>query len=330
MQDRALKSKEADYYDFQESIKNDYYIRYEKLEVGIKKLNYQVEYTIKRNNADMVNNIDLVLYDPEISYTLNQLVKRVDISVGGQRFDSLNVEDLSTQIKTTLAILEPNRLISYINGKLFVPLPMSLLYKNHGIPLFLLDQHDTVITVTFNENYKYIDQVELYGNKYFLDTEDRDSLTKEIYEFNTFQSQYCGLEKISVGVNTYKIWFNHLVGYIYFWGDFSWNDIENIKLCFNKEDIYYDGPLEPLIYKMSLNNFNTGSYSPIILKFTDTNNINKMWKSTYNMSRIDNSELIITLKEDASIKKDAVIHIVGLNMAAVRVMSGMMGLVYSK
>lgn len=81
---------------------------------------------------------------------------------------------------------------------------------------------------------------------------------------------------------------------------------------------------------MNLNNFNTGNYQPIILKFTDTNNINKMWKSTYNMSRIDNSELIITLKEDASIKEDAVIHIVALNMAAVRVMLGMMGLVYSK
>lgn len=295
----------------------------------IVKIHKFVEFTIEKT-CDLINNVDLVLINPtnnknknkNVNININDIIESIETTYGDQRIDQLNSGDLYTQIETNCAIFK--RKISYINGKIFIPLVMAPFYNNNLV--FPSTQHMLLkINIKFKENYDH-SEVSIYANNYYLDTLDRRILYTDPHEFITIQNQGAyehSKYKMKKGINIFRLNFNHPVYQIYFWG-FDKTKVKNIKLELNKAN-FYNGPIEPLEHhKLELGL----DVEPVMIFFSQ-NKIDECLKSSINFSRIDYANLIIETEEEIE-EEEKEIYIIGLNMQPIRCSNMMYGLAYSK
>lgn len=263
-------------------------------------------------SCDLINNLDLMIKNPEN-------IKSVEVEYGGQRFDKIHSFE---QIKTSAAIFK--RPITPANNEGYGIVPLCLApFHYYNLALPSTTYHALNIFVEFVEGCEDYneEEVDIYGNMYYLDNDERRLLLNNSHEFATIQSQYCGPDKMTVaGKNRVNINFNHPVYMIYFYGPDK-SKISNIKVKFN-EAVYYDGPLLPLEHMKAERGL--GHIDPVMIFFSD-GAFNAPPKTTVNFSRIDNAVLEVDTTEEES-----TIHVVGLNCQGVRYVSGMYGMVYSK
>jgi hypothetical protein len=250
--------------------------------------------------CDMINLVDL-----SFKGTVKD-IKSIEVEYGGQLIDRLLVEDLETQIKTNSVIF--GRKITYLNEKIIMPLVMAPFHVTNIVSPST-KYHELKIWIELNND---IQDVELYGKCYYI-----ENYIRKEHQFVTIQNSYCGSQIIKTGTNNLKIYFNHPVCLIYFWG-FDKSKVTNIKFTIN-DAIYYDGSLDNLEHDKKYD------VEPCMICFSDQE-IYKPTSTTINFSRVDKSELIIDTTQE--IPSDC--YIVGLNLQVMRYLDELYGLMFSK
>lgn len=283
---------------------------------------------VVEKQCDLINEIDLVLSGESIhehikhdTVNLNDVICCIEVIVGGSRFDAFHAEDIDTQIRTNCDIWKKN--VTIINSTLFIPLTLAPFHKNNLISP--IAYHNIEICVTFAQGLTTLPDCELYGNVYYVHSQKhRHTLFHEPHNYITMQNQYCGVEQLTASpetnINTFKLYFNHPVSILFFWG----MDIDRIRrvALYLQESQFYNGPVEPLLYKQRQHNISTN----VVAMFFSNDEISSSTQySSINFSRMDSATLTIETDE-----KDSHVHIVGINMQPVRYMQGMFALAYSK
>jgi hypothetical protein len=281
---------------------------YQKLSVTTSTNNTIISYTLLKT-CDFVNKIDLLLPNPN-QLSINKIIKSITILVGNKIIDKIN-GDVETIIKTDSILFK--RKISHINDKTFIPLNLAPLYSFNMIqPSYKVE--DVKINVEYCENYNHHD-VELYGNKYVVDTNERKLYFNQPHSFHTIQHQYI-IEKTHQYISNYSytINFDYPLYAIYFWGI---DKITNIRLSLNGYD-FYNGTVEALEhYKLSRGY----DISPIMFLFSE-NDFDDSSKSTINFSRIDSAQLYISTDQ----REDKDVHIVALSLQTFSHIDGFAGI----
>ena len=247
---------------------------------------------------------------------------------GGKRIDALGGVnmDIHTHIETNCVLLssgggKKQRRIAHVNGRTFIPLVMAPFYEHSMAALAALENHDFCVLVEVASAAGVcIEDVELWGNVYFLDTPERSYLVNNAHEFVTMQNQYLGPKTIRAGENRFPLNFDNIVGMVYFWG-FDKTKVTNLKLMLN-HTTYYDGDIEPLEYFKACQGY--GDAEPCMIIFSQSS-FGEPTLSTVNFSKMDNAELVITTTQT----EESTVYIVGLSMQTVRMQSGMLGLAFS-
>lgn len=296
-------------------LKNRHHVVYKRIECSEKWWNEsrtKVRLCINRT-CDLINMLDLRVSNPD-ALNLNQIIKSIETEFGGQRMDKLG-GDIDTMLKTNCSIF--GRKITTTNGYTMIPLAMAPLHANNLV-FPSAKWHELCINIEFAKPMH--DDLQLYGNKYFFDSEDRQKIFNNAHEFVVMQTQYCGADKIKKGHNTIKINFNHPLHLIYFWG-FDKSKVVNVRLTLENAP-YYDGPLDPLEHVKNIRGYDV---DPCMIFFTQ-DPIDVQPKSSVNFSRIDRATLEIDTTDDT----ECDIHVVGISYQGLRYMDGMVGLVYSK
>ena len=209
--------------------------------------------------------------------------------------------------------------MTWINGKTFIPLVMAPFHENDLISPGL-EFAELFISVSFHNTacFNSMDEVQIYGNQYFLDTPARKSDLVKSYGFITVQNQFTGSTPFVNGKNTIPLNFTNILYLIYFWG-FDKTKVTNVHLTFDGST-FYDGPLEPLEHKKLSRGYDV---EPAMIFFSP-DQVHAPSKSSTNFSRIDNPISTITSDEvDASM-----IHIVGLSIEPICVRNGRVGFLF--
>lgn len=291
---------------------------YGKLDAERKVSGHWLNFTVSRQ-CDLINKVDLVI--PSKFY-INNVIRKIEVTFGGQRIDVLSVaEDIETQIKTNAIIFK--RTISTIGDKTFIPLVMAPFHDNNLV--FPSSQwHRLVIMVQLQKDFfdKHPDQsfndFELYGHRYMVG--DKTKLFDYGHEFITVQNQYSGAEPLKKGINSIKLNYNHPVYLIYLWG-FDKSKVQHVRLLLDGVT-FLDASIADLEHQKACRGF--AHVKPLML-FLSENDPGEHTKTTVNFSRIDQAILEIdTLEESAPM------YGVGLNIQPLRYSQGMVGLVFSK
>lgn len=293
-------------------LKNRHHVVYKRIECSQEwnDSRTKVRLCIDRT-CDLINMLDLRISNPGNLKNLNELIKSIETEFGGQRIDKLG-GDIDTMLRTNCSIFGRKK-ITTMNGHTMIPLAMAPLHENNLI-LPSAEFHKLCINIEFAKPMH--DHLQIYGNKYYLDTADRKYLFNNSHEFVVMETQYCGANKIKKGRNTIKINFNHPLHLIYFWG-FDKSKVVNVRLALNTFP-YYDGPIDPLEHIKSVRGYDD---DPCMIFFTQ-DPINAQPKSSVNFSRIDCATLEIDTEDDTEFD----VHVVGISYQGLRYMNGMVEL----
>jgi hypothetical protein len=312
--DYMMNKKDDNLFNIKKNLLQDYHVLYHKIPIDLKWKSKNILNIIIKKNCDLINHLDL-MFNKIVD--INTTIKSIEVLIGGQRFDILNVLDLDTQIRTLCKIF--NRSIKVINNKTFIPLIMAPFYDTNLI-VPTLEYHEIIICIVFYEEQDKNIDINLYGNTYFLNIDNYKYIKNNGYEMITIQNQYLGEKNLIKGINSLNLYFNHPMYLIYLWG-FDKAKVKNIKIEFNKIN-YYDGSIE------ALQNFQYNKelqeMDPLIIYFSQEK-VGTPTISSVNFSRIDTAKIIIDTDEE-----NCDIYIVGLNMQVVKFCNEMYGLVYSK
>ena len=282
-------------------LKNRHQVVYRKLNTETFKVNERVCFLIKQT-CDFINCVDLMLKNPEN-------IKSISTEYGGQRFDKLWSWE---QIQTNVAIF--NRKITKMDDMFIIPLCIAPFHTNN-IVYPSAKYHELKVIIDFIEPYD--GPIDLYGNMFFLETQDKEKINS--HEFVTLQSQYRGADKIQHGINRVKLDFDHPTTMLYFYG-LDKSKIKNIRLILN-ECNFYDGPLLPLEHVKHSRGL--GHVDAVMMFFT-TDAFNKYGaRANINFSGIKYAFLEIDTDEDIG-----EIHVVGLSYNGVQYANGRYGLLY--
>lgn len=311
-------------FDMQKCIlaNSDHHTLYQKIEATLNyKQNKQDPYTtlsLTKGPYDMVNQLDLVIDNPDGTLAIHALIKKIIVEIGGQRIDQFYAADLETQINTTAALTnrEP---IRHVLGKTFVPLAMAPFHRNNLV-FAKPKNHDVQIMVYWTDAASdggKAPEVELYGHAFYL-----AEISKHVHEFMTVQNQCVDTYTLKKGINVLdNRYFNHPLYLIYFWG-FDKTKVKRVRYLINKQ-VYYDGSLAALEHLKTVYGF--GHVVPTILFFSP-DRLGQATSSSINFSRIDYAELEIETDQD----DEPTVHLVGLNAHPLRYVCGMYGLAFSK
>jgi hypothetical protein len=332
-QDDWMQNKTNDMYDVRKYFlrNNEHKRAYMKLKCTTT-TNNKIGIQIDEDCCDLVNNVDLYITMPK-TWDVNTCIKALETESSMQRLDAINDgQPIETAINTDAEIFgTPHRKVRYMDcptdatKKLaIVPLYLAPFYEtNLACPS--LAYHRLMVNVYLAKDYD-MDAVtmELYGDcYYFYRPAIREWIFNDRHQFVTIQHQGCYAhdKTIRQGVNRFRLYFNHPVHCMYFWG-FDKTKVKRIRLCMNDDCDFYDGAIEPLEY-FKLSRGITAE--PVMIIFSEMK-FDRRPQSTVNFSQIDNPVLIIETEQT----EETQLHMIGLNVQGYTTCSGMMGLVYSK
>ena len=288
----------------------------------------------------------------------------IDLFIGGQKVDSQHYDYYSDIWTNYMADTynksqELNNKTSTSN-QAFVPLHFFFCDHKAFLPLIALQSHQVEIRINFDEaNIATIQEVDkqakVYGNYIYLDSEERESLTKRSIDFIITQTQKIENELTTVvdninggGYNVIDISsFNHPVKSL-FWGfgassDHSVND----RFTFLNADIQINGT--PLLENMSplyfhtVQNYYKSTYGHTkylseteILEFTryfgyhfcmNASEYNP--SGSCNFSRLDNAKLVLRGVEKGSVRpSNQTISVYAVNYNVLRIKDGLAGILF--
>lgn len=273
--------------------------------------------------ADAIGDVDLVIDDPQ-GRSLNELVEKVQVTIGGQVIDCWTCkDDIETLIKTCCALFgcSPSR----VRTRTVIPLVLAPFNRRNVFPLVALKHRDVNVNVTLRDPAV---RMELWGNRYFLDNVPRERLKTTPQEFMVWQTQAHTRPTTKNGeVYTCLLNFNHPCLLLFFWG-VDKERVSRVRLYahYTTDAVYYDGPIEQLEYfQASRWNMQVDARNPTCIFFGDTDMFSSP-KASMNMSRIDYAYLELTTSQDirGSLKISAI------GSQPLRISCGEAGLAFSK
>ena len=285
----------------------------------------------------------------------------IDLFIGGQKVDSQHFDYYSEIWPNYLADTynksqELNNKAS-LSNKYFVPLHFFFCDHKAFLPLVALQSHQVEIRITFDQATLAVipaseKKATMYGNYLYLDTEERESLTKRTLDFVITQTQRVEFPLNSVtdnktdsgGYNVLDISsFNHPVKSLFFGFGTSQTNFTVDRFTFKNADIQINGT--PLLENMSptyfhtaqnyykstygKTHFNMPSHSPTLTRYfayhfcLNASDYNP--SGSCNFSRLDNAKLVIRGAEAAD---RPYMYVYAVNYNVLRIKDGLAGILF--
>jgi len=285
----------------------------------------------------------------------------IDLFIGGQKVDSQHFDYYSEIWPNYLADTynksqELNNKAS-LSNKYFVPLHFFFCDHKAFLPLVALQSHQVEIRITFDQATLAVipaseKKATMYGNYLYLDTEERESLTKRTLDFVITQTQRVEFPLNSVtdnktdsgGYNVLDISsFNHPVKSLFFGFGTSQINFTVDRFTFKNADIQINGT--PLLENMSPTYFHTAqnyykstygktyfnmpSHSPTLTRYfayhfcLNASDYNP--SGSCNFSRLDNAKLVI---RGAEATDRPYMYVYAVNYNVLRIKDGLAGILF--
>jgi len=285
----------------------------------------------------------------------------IDLFIGGQKVDSQHFDYYSEIWPNYLADTynksqELNNKAS-LSNKYFVPLHFFFCDHKAFLPLVALQSHQVEIRITFDQATLAVipaseKKATMYGNYLYLDTEERESLTKRTLDFVITQTQRVEFPLNSVtdnktdsgGYNALDISsFNHPVKSLFFGFGTSQTNFTVDRFTFKNADIQINGT--PLLENMSptyfhtaqnyykstygKTHFNMPSHSPTLTRYfayhfcLNASDYNP--SGSCNFSRLDNAKLVIRGAEAVG---RSYMYVYAVNYNVLRIKDGLAGILF--
>ena len=285
----------------------------------------------------------------------------IDLFIGGQKVDSQHFDYYSEIWPNYLADTynksqELNNKAS-LSNKYFVPLHFFFCDHKAFLPLVALQSHQVEIRITFDQATLAVipaseKKATMYGNYLYLDTEERESLTKRTLDFVITQTQRVEFPLNSVtdnktdsgGYNALDISsFNHPVKSLFFGFGTSQTNFTVDRFTFKNADIQINGT--PLLENMSPTYFHTAqnyykstygktyfnmpSHSPTLTRYfayhfcLNASDYNP--SGSCNFSRLDNAKLVIRGAEAVG---RSYMYVYAVNYNVLRIKDGLAGILF--
>ena len=285
----------------------------------------------------------------------------IDLFIGGQKVDSQHFDYYSEIWPNYLADTynksqELNNKAS-LSNKYFVPLHFFFCDHKAFLPLVALQSHQVEIRITFDQATLAVipaseKKATMYGNYLYLDTEERESLTKRTLDFVITQTQRVEFPLNSVtdnktdsgGYNALDISsFNHPVKSLFFGFGTSQTNFTVDRFTFKNADIQINGT--PLLENMSptyfhtaqtyykstygKTHFNMPSHSPTLTRYfayhfcLNASDYNP--SGSCNFSRLDNAKLVI---RGAEAVDRPYMYVYAVNYNVLRIKDGLAGILF--
>ena len=288
----------------------------------------------------------------------------IDLFIGGQKVDSQHY-DYYSDIWANYMADTPNKSQELNNktstaNRAFVPLHFFFCDHKAFLPLVALQNHQVEIKINFDEvnsaSIQEVDkQAKVYGNYIYLDTEERESLTKRSIDFIITQTQKIENELTTVTDNTqgggYNVIdissFNHPVKSL-FWGFGALSDdFANDRFTFLNADIQINGTpllenMSPLYFHTVQNyyksTYGTSEYVPEteVLLYTryfgyhfclNASEYNP--SGSCNFSRLDNAKLVLRgVEKGLNRPSNQPIFVYAVNYNVLRIKDGLAGILF--
>ena len=285
----------------------------------------------------------------------------IDLFIGGQKVDSQHFDYYSEIWPNYLADTynksqELNNKAS-LSNKYFVPLHFFFCDHKAFLPLVALQSHQVEIRITFDQATLAVipaseKKATMYGNYLYLDTEERESLTKRTLDFVITQTQRVEFPLNSVtdnktdsgGYNALDISsFNHPVKSLFFGFGTSQTNPAVDRFTFKTADMYINGTpllenMSPVYFHTAQNYykstygktyFNMPSHSPTLTRYfayhfcLNASDYNP--SGSCNFSRLDNAKLVI---RGAEAVDRPYMYVYAVNYNVLRIKDGLAGILF--
>ena len=307
-------------------------------------------------NGDLVQEIYLKATLSDAKADVNNLIKSVEVEIGGQKIDKHYAAwlDIYNELfETNIDYLE--KMTVGTAGTVYIPLRFWF-NRNAGLalPLIALQYHEVKILVDVADSVNTVtggtlavSDMCLLVNYVYLDTDERRRFAQVSHEYLIEQLQHTGPETITSGAGgKIDMNFNHPVKALLWVGNGT-SKMDDIKIQLNGHDRFaqqkadYFHLVQP--YECHLGhshsmNLTTRVWAAGPAEY-DVNSSVQMYSfclkpgehqpsGSCNFSRIDNARLNYKLGKTDNTHQDE-LHLFALNYNVLRIMSGMGGLTYS-
>lgn len=297
-------------------LRSDYTVFYQQLSTQTKWYQNTIHFTFEKCSkettnivvcsADLVNEVDLVLFNPN-KLTINDMITSIQVEFGGTPIDGFTSKDIQTQINVSCAIWKRKQ--THITDT-FIPLTLAP-FNSPNVTFPSTKYHDLVVKVAFSQMYIEIAQKHepcLYGNTYHVPASYKGILHNKDFAMSIVQNQYTNYEK----GRYYRIVFDHQISAIYFWGlDISM--IKNVKLMLD-DKAFYNGPVCRLLHKQQKYDI---PGNVVMMSFSDSD------ITVQSGGTIDFRNYNKAILEIESSQEDFTLHMVGLNHRLMQFVSGL-------
>ena len=288
----------------------EYQVTYQEIDATKSVDGHVVSLVPNRRFETFVNELDLVLDGVE---KLSGIVKSLAIVVGKTVVDSLDAEDLETQIRTNAVLF--GRRFGIEAGKLFVPLVMAPVHSNNL--LYVRGKQAIAVRVEFHENVSpgVADGARLFGCTYAVRESGIARTTS--YALVTVRNQIANVRtskkpRPGAHANEVILRLDGPVALIYFWGCDK-SKITNVILKLNGYD-FYNGGLCALEHFKKSRGFD---FEPVAIFLSD-DRVAGPHGSIPDFSRVDYATLVVETTDDT----EADLFVVGLSLLRMTFSSG--------
>jgi len=287
-------------------------------------------------NGDLVHKLYVVFSDGNAELDARDLLKKVEVEIGGQLIDRQYGEWMQIWNELTLPAGKTTGYTKMVggsgaSGNRYVPLEFWFC-RNIGLalPLIALQYHEVKINIEFESisDDPFTDAT-LWADYIFLDTDERRRFAQLSHEYLIEQVQFTGDETISPSGTSIKLSFNHPVKEL-IWkgkeGTTNKGQCGTAKLMLNGNDRFaerdqkYFTHVQPYQHHTNIPNNSSINVYSFALKPEE-----HQPSGTLNMSRIDTAQLKLGGLVDGATSVAVYAH----SYNVLRILSGMGGLAYS-
>ncbi len=287
-------------------------------------------------NGDLVHKLYVVFSGGAATQDARDLLKKVEVEIGGQLIDRQYGEWMKIWNELTLPAGKTAGYTKMVggtgaSGERYVPLEFWFC-RNIGLalPLIALQYHEVKINIEFDTvaGDAFTDAT-LWADYIFLDTDERRRFAQLSHEYLIEQVQFTGDETTSASGASIKLSFNHPVKELIWKGKGGSNEGEcgTAKLMLNGNDRFaernqkYFTHVQPYQHHT---NIPTTNKSINVYSFALKPEEHQP-SGTLNMSRIDTAQLKLGGATDGATSVAVYAH----SYNVLRILSGMGGLAYS-
>ena len=284
-------------------------------------------------NGDLVHKLYLVFSDGVSSNDARNLLKKVEVEIGGQLIDRQYGDWMEIWNELTLPAGKTEGYTKMVggsgaSGNRYVPLEFWFC-RNIGLalPLIALQYHEVKINIEFEEGVTdNFTNATLWADYIFLDTDERRRFAQLSHEYLIEQVQFTGEENLTASGRSIKLSFNHPVKELIWKGNGGSGGCGTAKLMLNGNDRFaereqkYFTHVQPYQHHTNIPNNSSINVYSFALKPEE-----HQPSGTLNMSRIDTAQLRLGGVAGGA----TTVNIYAHSYNVLRILSGMGGLAYS-